>query len=200
MAIVEPSPGIALTAPDPLAVALGLVNWNANWGTFTSTLAPTSQTIFATAIWLPFGRPITRLSTLCTVAASGTAITGGFMGLCSPTTMVAQSANIGTAAASYPVGPLVVPFAGSVLTYSPNATDSATGIYYVLVLLNGTFGTTQPTFARGNGTGAAGLSPSGGTLIQFGNAGTGVATLPANAAAVTLTAAGQTPFAVGCAP
>lgn len=196
---VAGSPGtwVAQKSPDPLAVSLGLANWNANWCAASGQAAPTSQTIYAAAIWLPFGRAITKTSMLCGVAAAGTAITGGFMGLCSPTNMIAQSANIGTASSAYPIGPLVAPFAGSVTSYIPNPTDSPTGLYYVMLLLNGTFGSTQPQFQRGPNTNGIGGSPSGSGSIAFGTAGTGQSALPSNAAAVTLTA-GAVGWVVGC--
>jgi len=186
--------------PDPLAVALGLVNWNYNWAATSNNSAPTSQTIYAEAIWLPFGRSITHLSMLISTAAAGTAITAGYMGLCSPTTMIAQTASIGTASSAYPSGALVKSLAGSVTSYVPNPGDSPTGLYYVMLLLNGTFGGTQPTFIRGatNSTGQ-GASPSGGANPLSATAGTGQATLPANGAAITLTTPGYG-FVVGCAP
>jgi len=187
-----------LTGVDPLAKAFGLVNWNANWGTFPNNGAPTSQLIYATPIWLPFGVPISKVATLIEVAAVGTAITGGYMGVCSPTTMIAQTANIGTAAASYPTGPLVKALSGSVTSYTPTPADSSTGLYYVLLLLNGTFGTTQPTFALSSQT-ATYSSPSGGTFPGAATAGSAQTVLPANGAAVTLTASNRT-YAVGCAP
>jgi hypothetical protein len=111
--------------------------------------------------------------------------------------MVAQTATLGTAATSYPAGPIVGALSGTVTTYTPSAADSPLGLYYVLILLNGTFGTTQPTFARGDGTGAA-STPIVGTAQQWGNLGAGQATLPANGAAVTFSGS-LAPFAVACA-
>lgn len=193
-----PNPTVATShAPDQLATALGLVNWNQNWTAFGNNFAPTSGTIYATAIWLPFGVSVGHVSMACSVAASGTAITAGYLGLCSPTKMVAQTNTLGSAASSYPISPLV----GALTTiYTPSAADSATGLYYVLLLLNGTFGTTQPQFLRGASNGAS-VSPmvSGGNPLA-GNIGIGQTVLPANGASVAVSFSSGASFAVACIP
>jgi hypothetical protein len=181
-----------------LATALGLVNWNFNWSLIQTTSAATSGTIFATSIWLPFGKTIGTVRMICGTAASGTAITAGYMGLATPTNIVAQTATLGTAAASYPIGPL----AGTLTApYVTNATDSPTGLYYVLLLLNGTFGTTQPAYGRNNGNISMNQNPVTGSQvsgIQWGNVSTAATVLPTNGSALTFNATAGAGFAVGC--
>lgn len=189
-----PGTWVVSKAPDPAAVALGLINWNTPWGNLTNTTTVTSGTIFVSGLWLPFGVPVGHVSTLLETAAAGTAITAGYMGLCAPTKMVAQSASLGTAAASYPAGPL---FAALTAQYTPVPADSATGFFYVVMLLNGTFGTTQPTVARGNVNAPSAANPAGGSLLQYGTAGTAQTVLPSNGSAVTIVGTSGMYFAAG---
>jgi hypothetical protein len=174
----HPSPAV-----DPLAVALGYVSWNTSPAAFGNATAWTSQTPIAAAVFIPPGQTVTGIALSLTVAAAGTAPTGFFVALTSPTKMLAQSANLAASAALTATG--TQQFALSA-TYQANAADSPTGLYYVYGLLNGAFSVTQPTFARGTGVGNSGR-PLAGQNPLWGVAGAGVATPPANGAAVTVT-------------
>jgi len=198
VAIVSPS-GAQGPFVDPLATALGLVNWNFNFQTNITQTTPTSQTIYASGIWLPFGKSVGHVIMGVAQAASGTAITAGYMGLASPTAIIAQTASLGSTSAAYPSG-----YLSGALTapYVPNATDSPLGLYYVLLLLNGTFGTTQPGFLRGNGNTGLVVNPatnSSATNLLSATVGTGQATLPANGTALTFMNTNGVSFGVAVA-
>lgn len=175
---------------DPLARALGYINWNYNSAAGGSGNVPTSQRIDAVAIWLPAGTAINNINLNVTTAAAGTAPTGFYVGLTSAAKVVAQSSNLNSNAVLTSTGAKSFPLSA---TYTTSLTDSPSGLYYVLILLNGAFGTTNPAFMRANGS-TPGTAPSG---PSFGNIGTGQATIPANGTAVTLSAAAGLGWHVG---
>lgn len=174
----------AISQADPLAVALGYVNWAYHPAAIATQQAFTSQTIYAQALYLPPGTAISLISLVVGTAAVGTTPTGFFVGIASPTTMLAQSANLATSASLTTLGRQT--FACS---YTPSLADSANGLYYVLALLNGAFGTTQPQFGRGAGLSGTGTALAAHTPL-IATAGTGQTALPANGAVVTYTSAG----------
>lgn len=178
---------LASSAADPLAVALGYVNCSPGFLNPGSNSAPTSQTIFATGIYLPFSKTITSVVVNVVVAGVGTSPTGFFAGVASPAKMLAQSANIiggGSEGQLKAIGTAVFPLSAA---YVPTAADSPSGLFYLVVLLNGSYASTNVQFGKaavgtGVGTGAAlsGQSP------WFATLGTGQTALPANTAAITL--------------
>lgn len=170
---------------DPLATGLGFVSWNTNIMQVAGGTSPTGGTIYATALYIPPGKVITGIVIPIIVPAAGTKPTGFFVGLCSPTKMLAQSGDVSGAAG--------VPFATSSLNqiafssaYTSSINDSSLGIYYVLILQVGTWGTTQPQFGR------AGSQPGGSERLTGKNPiqatlATGQTALPANNTTITLT-------------
>lgn len=179
---------------DPLAVALGYAAWNFNPTSSSASAATASQTIYAMGIWLPPGITVTGVVLPVITAAAGTKPTAFYAGLCTATKMVAQSADVSGASG--------VPFAAAGLnqiafssTYTTNPTDSATGLYYVCVLQNGSWGTTQPAFERGS-TGVV-LGALTGKNPLIGSLGTGQATFASNGSAVTVGSAAAIAFCVG---
>lgn len=190
----EVVPAAPTALPNALAVALGYVNWNENPAAFANASTATSQTIYATSIYLPLGKVCTGVVLDVTTAAAGTKPTSFAIGLCTATKMVAQTAADISGASGVPfaaTGETQIAFAS---TYTTLAADSAAGLYYVVMTQNGAY-TTPVQFARGisvAGSGAAlsGQSPAHGTL------GTSQTALAANGAAVTVTA-GSTGWFVG---
>jgi hypothetical protein len=178
---------------DQLAVALGYVNWNMPIGSAAGgAVGYTSGVVYVVGMFIPLGSTVTNVVLLVNTAAAGTAPTGFFVGLAGPTgTMVAQSNNLAAAGGPLAVGPNAMALSA---TYTASPSDSTTGFFYVAILQNGSWGTTQPLCVvglQGNGT-ALGSNPrhhaTGGT--------TGLTALPANGQAIGggLTA-GNTPKA-----
>lgn len=170
---------------DPLAVSLGYVNVGPGYFSATTTGAPSTQLIYAGGIWLPPNKVCTNIHLHVITAATGTAPTGFFVGLASGTKMLAQSSNLAASAQLTAVGTATLALSAP---YTSNLVDSANGNYYIVVLMNGTFGTTnvqfgRAAFAAGNGAGLSGQSPF------FGGLGSGQTALAANGAAITF---GQT--------
>lgn len=165
---------------DPLAAALGFVNWSSNPDNSQTTTALTSGTIYAVSLWLPAGKACTGIALPLHTAAAGTAPTGVYAGLSTNSVMEAQSSNLHSSSELTSTGWAQLPFSA---TYTP----SVAGLYYALILINGTFGTTQPAFLRGSNTGVFNSTLSGQSPL-CGNIGTSQTVLPSNAAAVTLAA------------
>lgn len=178
------SPSTAVSLVDPLAVATGHLNWNYTPVLSTSTVALGGNAILAQSIYLAPSTVITGMVLRVTTAAAGTKPTGFFVGLATPAKMVAQSNDL-SGAAGVPLaatGPTKLAFNA---TYTTNAVDSPLGIYYVCVLQNGSWGTTQPKvgwFSSLTGTGSA-LAGSNPVSCTFGNG-----PFPANGSAVTQSA------------
>jgi hypothetical protein len=167
---------------DPVAAGLGYINWTWNPAIGGSATALTSQRIDVAAIYLPPNVSVSNIYLNVIVAGTSTAPTGFFVGLASATKMLAQSANLAASASLTATGAKAFALSGS---YTTSLTDSANGLYYVVLLQNGAFGGTNVTFHRGN------ASTSGFALSYpiFGNVGTSQTALPANGAAVTISAA-----------
>lgn len=164
--------------PDSTAVALGMVNWAGAPEAFVSATAPTSGTIYARAIWLPAGVPVTSTRFFLSVAGAGTIPTGIFAGYCNTTTVLAQSGNLNADSAWTSTG-----YRDTAL--SAVWTPSVSGLYYQLLLQNGSWGTTQMSLNRGGAT-----APSIGTPLLYATGGTAQTVLPANNAAITLASTG----------
>lgn len=153
-----------------------------------SATAPTSQLVFGVLNGLRKGDVVTGVLLRNLVAAAGTAPTTARFGIAnSAGTILAISGNV-NAAASWPLGPCQFPLA------SPY-TVLADGGYYACFVVNGTWGTTQPTPIRGTGSGAAGGALAGAVTPGFQWA--GQTDLPAVAGALTLTAALSVGYYIG---
>jgi hypothetical protein len=174
---------------DPLATALGYTGWSSDPGDIANSAAPSTQVIYATAMYLPPGKVITNIRMAVIIAGAGTAPTGAFVGICSPTTMLAQSANQKDSAQFTAIGEAVLPLSA---TYTTSLTDSPTGLYYGVLLVNGTWASTNVAFGKkGTLSAGNGVGPSG---KFYGTLGTSQTALPANAAAVTFSQITPTEF------
>jgi hypothetical protein len=172
---------------DPLAVAAGYLGWSYNPILNNANASAVSGRPYGTALWLPFGTVVTNVILSLNVLAVGAAPTGIFYGLCTPTgKMVAQSNNL---VGSFPVA--AGPYASALTaTYTTTSSDSSTGMYYGLILVNGTWATTQATFGRTN-PGTSSVTGFGAFPGMSMNGTTGGQTnLPANGATL---AGGVTP-------
>lgn len=125
-----------------LVEQLGLLAESSPLGSYVAGAALTSQRVQGVAIGLRAGDVVSSLAFCVTVAA----VNGGsptHMRAClagSTGTVLIRTADV-TAAASWPIGIVSVPL-------SANYTVLADGLYYVVIVQNGAFGTTQPSFAR----------------------------------------------------
>lgn len=181
---------------DPRGRALGYANWSGDPAYYAAAAAAANQEVQAKSIWLPFGVPVSKIILRTTTAGAGTAPTGFFVGIGNATKMLAQSANLNNSAALTNTAGLQV-FALSA-AYTPNPTDSPSGLFYVVFLQNGAFGTTNVQFGRSGGI----FVPPAGIGIDAGRAGTAQSALAANGNAYSsaLAAAGGQDWFVGCAP
>lgn len=121
--------------------ALGLLNETFPPLGTVGAQAYTSQAIYGSLLGLRAGDTVTGIAMAIAVAAAGTGITHGRAALLDVTgKVVARSADLNTAA-SWTLGITSLPLSYVV---------PADGGYYACYFLNGAFGTTQPTFWRGN--------------------------------------------------
>lgn len=163
--------------------ALGLCSANFHPAMVAANSSPVSQSAYLLRVPLRQGMAITGLQILIGTAAAGTAPTGIFVGLADTTGKVlVQSGNLnGTAWTS--TGFLNLSF-GSTYTVPSD------GSYYAFILVNGTWGTTQPTLQR-----------LGGTMIDDTRVDArqgGVSTPPANNSSFTPANTSVLHFWVGC--
>lgn len=167
---------IAGQVPDPYALAMGWQSRNYDSALSASGSAPSTQVVYAVAIPLTEGQVVSNILFNVAAAGAGTTPTGIYVGLANTTTLLAVSNNLNansiwTAASSIAVAPL-----------SASYTVPATGVYYAVILQNGTWGTTQMTLNRTTGANTNASSP-----LQQATGGTGQTTLTAGA--ITLSAA-----------
>lgn len=178
-------PEITITPPssgaiDPVAVSLGYKTWNYNLYLVNNQSTPTSQTIFAFEVPTVAGQQYTGVRLGIGTAGSGTPPTGFFVGLATTATtgvMLAQSANL---AASTSLT------TANVQNFAFNAAYTETGLStpqsrMVVLLMNGTFGTTPAQIGRFNQNA---IITTVGTVVLYATAGTGQTALPANGAAL----------------
>lgn len=159
---------------------LGLKSWNYNPQNITTQTAATSQTVYAVAIPLKAGQLATNIVLDVEVAAAGTAPTGFYVGLAtSAGVMLAQSGNLKDSASLTNQGLREFALSAAYLVQT-------NGLYYVVFLQNGAFGTTNPSFGRGTGRFLVNVSG----VYMAGTAGTGQTALPANGASMASTIGG----------
>lgn len=149
----------------------------------SSQTAPTTQTIFGLAVAASVGATITGIEIRNGVAAAGTLPTTARFGLLDSTGKVLVLSGNVNATASWPTGPCRMPFtAPFTLAY--------TGIYFPCFVVNGVWGTTQPTpILCNSATGAAFSSDGAFPPAIFSQ--TGQTDLPAVGGSVTITGAGN---------
>lgn len=178
-------------------LAFGYQSWNYHpFFAGVNASALTSQTVYSMLVPGRIGQPITAVGLNVAVAAVGIAPTGFYVGLSDQKTMLAVSANLAslligsdTTLNLTSVGHKQFPLSLTQLTYQL----PRTGFYYVHVLLNGTFGTTQPQFGRG-GPAASAVALQGGN-IGAGTNGTGQTSLTAGASVSVVSTSGLNFFA-----
>jgi hypothetical protein len=129
--------------------AAGVISENYPPYVATSSNAPTSQVVFGYLLGLRAGDVVTGILLRSAVAAAGTAPTTARFGIAnSAGVILALSGNI-NAAASWPVG-------GVLGALTAPYTVLADGGYFACFVVNGTWGTTQPTLNRTSGLAGSG--------------------------------------------
>jgi hypothetical protein len=174
--------GVPVDQDALLAQAFGLIAQNMRIDNATSTNALTAGTINAAGIWLPGSITVTNIVYRLTTAGAGAAPTGMYVGLVDPHgDVIAVSNNLASSSVWTGVGMREVPLSAPV-----TLSDSEVGLYYAMLLQVGSFGTTQPVFARGILWGGSGVNGA----LAYGAMGTGVSALPAVGSQATIVSAG----------
>lgn len=167
----------AFPQPDPLAQALGLISWSYEPQVAAVQLAPTSQTIFFSSVWLPAGVAVGNLVFGVTVAAVAPTPTSVVVGIAdSAGVMVAQSGELKASTKWLALGFAKVPLAAS---YSP----PTAGYYRLLFLQNGTF--TTPLQLTNRTIATVGATKGDLSFEPWGTAGTAATALPANGSSLS---------------
>jgi hypothetical protein len=136
---------------DPLATGLGVQYQTGFSGNYTATASPQSQFVQMVAIGIPSGVVLTGIKMRVMVAAAGTNPTLVRAGLADNTGKVLVVSNDLHTTAFQATGVMAFPF-------TAQFTTAYFGAYLCLVIVNGTWGTTQPTviqFAGENSANAA---------------------------------------------
>lgn len=164
---------------DIYRVSLGFVTSNFNPGNpASSNTAVTSQTVYAVGVAYRAGQVVTNINWIVATAGAGTTPTNMFCGISNTTTVLAQTADV-KASAQWTATGLAS------LALSAPLTIPSDGIYYHLILANGTWSVTQMALARGSG-----LVVANGSNLLIATAGTAATALPATGAAITLASSG----------
>jgi hypothetical protein len=176
-----------LTAPTKVqqeAIDFGLKGWGYSAKAMGTTLSPPTQRTQATTVWLPGGTLVTNVVVFLTTLASGTAPTNAFAGIADSTgKMLAQSGEL-KSNAGWTAGGGITAF-----PLSATYTTLAAGYFYAVLLVNGTWGTTQPTLGcAAVNTAVSTAGPNG--VREWGIQSSQTA-LPANGASVTFDAGGD---------
>jgi hypothetical protein len=167
--------------------AAGIVSENYDPVLSTAGTAPTTQKVFGDLFGFSAGQVLTGILTRNVVAAAGTLPTTARFGIADAQgNMLAISGNV-NALANWAAGPNLQPFA------TPYQIPSDGG-YYLCFVVNGTWGSTQPTPLRATGgVGAAhGKLAGGSAAVSFEWA--GQTDLPAVGSALTLTTGSSIPY------
>lgn len=170
------------------ATAAGIISENFGLAAAGQASAPTSQVVWGWLLGLRAGDVVTGLQVRLVVAAAGTAPTTARFGLADSTgKIVALSGNVG-AAASWVAGP-------SAFAFTTSYTVPADGGYYGCFVVNGVWGTTQPTVVLCQAlTGAT--STAFGSSAPPGFKWTAQTDLPGVGSSLTLTTGTTFPFYV----
>lgn len=179
---VDTGDAAAAVAANPLGVALGVQFEPYPVAITSGQTAPTTQTVWGTAVYATAGAVITGIKIRNSTAASGSLPTTARFGLADNTGKILTLSGNVNALTSWATGVDAMPFTTLfTLTYS--------GIYFPCFVVNGTWGTTQPTPLLGSssnlGLGADGANPP--PAFSW----TGQTDLPAVGSSVTLTSAGR---------
>jgi hypothetical protein len=173
--------GTTLSRDQLMRNAEGVITESLSRYEVANAIAPVSQTVYGVMMGLRNGDSVTGVAMLNSTAAVGTAPTTARFGIADSTgKILAISGNL-NAAANFPLGACLFAFAAP---YSV----TADGGYYACFVVNGTWGTTQPTLCKGNfGPPVIFASVNGGAIPHF--TWTGQADLPAVNSSVTFAAA-----------
>lgn len=169
--------------------ALGVIVENFDPVTATSGTAPATQKVYGDAFGFAAGTVVTGIVLRNAVAAAGTLPTTVRVGIADATgKMLAISGNL-NALANWAAGPNLLPFAAPF-------TIPTDGGYFLCLVVNGTWGTTQPTPLRATGgIGAALGAISGKQALAFEWA--TQTDLPAAGSSLTLTTGTAVPYYIG---
>ena len=134
--------------------AMGIISEDFNPVIATGSSSPTSGTIMGYLVGLHAGDVVTGIQLILAQAAGGTDCTLARFGIANKAGMMLARSNDVKAAANWTLGragfPLTAPYTALV--------DDG---YYLLFLVTGTWGTTQPTILRGGTAGVAQNNPFG---------------------------------------
>lgn len=172
--------GIILTSKfpsrnDTFVSGIGFVSQNALVSLFANNTAPTSQQAYVMGLGLNVGDVVTNVHVSVNTAGAGTAPTAIYGGLATQDgVMLGSSANLKDDAQWTSGGFKTMPLASPV-------TITASGVYMVVFLQNGTWGSTQMTLHR-----ASNNLNKFGSLRWYGSEASKTS-LPADGASLTLT-------------
>lgn len=129
---------VSAASLDPLGAAVGVQFEPYPINVASQQLAPATQTVYGVAVYAGTGAVVTGIKMRNAIAAAGTTPTTARLGLADLTgKLLALTGNV-NAAASWPTGVCTFPFTAPItLLYS--------GVYLPCVVINGAWGTTQPT-------------------------------------------------------
>lgn len=146
--------GSLVVAANQLAAALGVQFEPYNRVLASAVLAPSSGAICGMAVYATAGATLTGIKTAIATAAAGTSPTTARFGVADNTgKILAVSANV-NAAASWPTGIAAFPFSAPIAA-------AYSGVYILCFIVNGTWGSTQPTTYAVSSGSAAGLIADG---------------------------------------
>lgn len=172
--------GVAVSQDDLQHRAMGLIAANMRIDQATTNFAPTAGTAIAGGIWLPGSVTVTNLVVRAGAPAAGTPPTSITGGLIDPHgEMIALTPNLASSSMWLGTGLKEMPLSTPI-----TLSDAEVGLYYVVFLQVGSFGTTQLSITRAINWGSLGVNGS----AMYGSIGTGLGALPAVGTQQTLTA------------
>ena len=183
-----------ISVVDPVAVALGYKNWNYGPDGSTGSSAPGSGNIFVMGIWLPSGTVCTGVAIDVAIAGVGVAPTGVFLGLADSATPTQRAATGNLIDGGTQQAKLTGAVGTKEFDFAAPYTTPADAFYYLMLLKNGAFGTTDVAFGH-RGVPVTSSARSGGKF-PFGVAGSGKTTLPGNGVALDPITTSARPFRV----
>lgn len=159
--------------------ALGVLSENQDRMLVTGGVATVSQTVYGSLLGLRNGDVVTGVLLTNNVAAAGTTPTTVRSGIADSTGKILALSNNLNATTNFPAT------GGCLLAFSSPFTITADGGYYACFVINGTWGTTQPTPGRNPNAPALGQGINSGAVLHF--SWTGQTDLPAVNSSLTLT-------------
>lgn len=133
------------------ATAAGIITDNGNISLFANTAAPATQSVYGQLLGLRAGDPVTGVLLRNSTAAAGSLPTTARFGIADSTGKILALSGNDTALALWGLG------ANPHALAAPYVVPSDGG-YFACFVVNGVWGTTQPTPARGTGQTSIGLA------------------------------------------